>query len=69
MDLAKWLAENHIEVAEYINRYPLNEAEKLEALTKLIVNQHKLSYEDASIMLEDENLRIVVDRYYLKELH
>lgn len=70
MDIARWLAENHEELVKIVNKYDASEEQKLDTLKDLVRrNYTHLSYEELSIMFEDEKLRLILDRYYLKQLH
>lgn len=70
IDIARWLAENHEELSKITNQYPTSERDKLDILNRIVCQTYnQLSYEDVAIMFEDERLRLIIDRYYLKQLH
>lgn len=68
-ELARWLAENHETISPLLNTYPASEQEKLKSLARLVVKECGLSYEETHILFEDDKVRLIIDRYYLKELH
>jgi len=70
LDIARWLAVNHETIMTLLNQGPMKERDKIEALKLIVAEENReLTYEDISIAFEDERLKLILDRYYLKELH
>lgn len=68
-DIGKWLAENHEFILKLITQYPATEEQKLKALNRLVRQEHGLDYEQVSLLFDDDKIRLILDRYYLKQLH
>lgn len=69
-DIARWLALNHETIIAMLSQGRMKERDKIEALKLIVAEENtSLSYEDISIAFEDERLKLILDRYYLKELH
>ena len=69
-DIARWLALNHETIMVMLGQGPMAERDKVEALKLIIAQENSgLTYEQISIAFEDPRLKLILDRYYLKELH
>jgi len=70
--IAEWLAYNADAVSARLKeRYPTaGDASSREHALAYIVGEHhpKMTYEDVALAFQDERVRIIMDRYYLKEL-
>jgi len=70
IDIARWLAVNHETLVAMLTQGPMKERDKVEALKLIVAEENRdLTYEEISIAFEDERLKLILDRYYLKELH
>lgn len=70
--IAEWLTYNSDAVAARVKAlFPqANETDSRERALAYIVGEHhpKYTYEDIALAFADERVRIIMDRYYLKEL-
>lgn len=70
--IAEWLTYNADAVSARLKQaYPkANDVSSREHALAYIVGEHhpRMTYEDVALAFQDERVRIIMDRYYLKEL-
>ena len=67
-EVAEWLVYN-VETLSARYKYSYSHMNKEDALMYILAESKKYSYPDMALAFQDERVRIVLDRYYLKEVH